>query len=82
LARVAPTANIAAPVASPAVAWVLWLSIPIVVTVLAALGSWLRSRPPRPPDTRRAMREHDEFLDALVQGARSKDRARQPPRTD
>jgi len=52
----------------------MWLLVPAVVTVLAALGSWLRHRPARPPDTARAMREHGEFLEALVQSARAKDR--------
>lgn len=54
--------------------WALWLSIPVAATVLAATGSWLRSRPKRSPSTDEAMRAHDEFLDALVQTARSKDR--------
>jgi hypothetical protein len=62
--------------------WALWLLIPVVVTVLAALGSWLRHRPARPPDTAQAMREHGEFLDALVQTARSKDRGRDVPPGD
>ncbi|HVU91233.1 MAG TPA: hypothetical protein VHC23_03300 [Jatrophihabitans sp.] len=53
--------------------WAVWLLIPVVLTSLAAIGSWLRHRPPRPPDTERAMREHSEFLDALVQTARAKD---------
>lgn len=52
----------------------MWLLVPVAVTLLAALGSWLRHRPARPPDTKRAMREHGEFLDALVQTARAKDK--------
>jgi hypothetical protein len=64
------------------VSWALWLLVPVVLTVLAALGSWLRHRPARPPDTARAMREHGEFLDALVQSARAKDRQSQAPPGD
>ncbi len=44
----------------------MWLLVPVVVTVLAALASWWRHRPARPPDTARAMREHGEFLDTLT----------------
>jgi hypothetical protein len=55
-------------------AWALWLAIPVVVTVLAALGSWLRGRPARALKTDESMRAHGDFLDALVQTARSKDR--------
>jgi hypothetical protein len=55
-------------------AWALWLAIPVVVTVLAALGSWLRARPARALKTDESMRAHGDFLDALVQTARSKDR--------
>lgn len=54
--------------------WAVWLSIPVAVTVLAALASWWRGRPKRTPGTDEAMRAHGEFLDALVQTARSKDR--------
>jgi hypothetical protein len=53
--------------------WAVWLSAPVAVTVLAALGSWLRSRPARRLDTQQSMQAHDDFLDALVQTARSKD---------
>jgi hypothetical protein len=55
------------------VSWAIWLLVPVAVTVLAALASWLRHRPARPLDMRRAMRAHDEFLDALAQTPRSKD---------
>jgi hypothetical protein len=55
-------------------AWAVWLLIPVAVTLLAALGSWLRSRPARPLNTAQAMQAHDDYLDALVQTARSKDR--------
>ena len=54
--------------------WAVWLLAPVVLTALAALVSWWRHRPARPPSTARAMREHEQFLDALVQSARSKDR--------
>lgn len=56
------------------VSWVLWLSVPVVATVLAALWSWLRSRPAPTPNTVESMQAHSEYLDALVQTARSKDR--------
>ena len=45
--------------------WAVWLSFPVVLTVLAAVVSWLRHRPARPPDTARAMQEHVRFLNAL-----------------
>jgi hypothetical protein len=48
--------------------------VPVVATVLAALGSWWRGRPKRSPTTRKAMRAHGEFLDALVESARRPDR--------
>ena len=51
----------------------MWLLIPVAVTALAALASWLRSRPDRTPNTDQSMRAHDEFLDALTRTARSKD---------
>jgi hypothetical protein len=44
------------------------------VTLLAALLTWVRSRPRRVPTTQRAMQAHSEYLDALIQTARSKDR--------
>jgi hypothetical protein len=54
--------------------WAVWLLIPVAVTILAALGSWWRARPPRTPNTEQAMQAHGEFLDALSQTARSKER--------
>ncbi|WP_375481721.1 hypothetical protein [uncultured Jatrophihabitans sp.] len=45
--------------------WALWLAVPVAVTVLAALWSWLRSRPRRLPDTAESMRAHSAYLDAL-----------------
>jgi hypothetical protein len=60
----------------------VWLLIPAGVTVLAAVGSWWRSRPKRALNTDEAMRAHGDFLDALVQTARSKDRGSHPPPSD
>lgn len=54
--------------------WALWLSIPVALTLLAAIVTWLRSRPVRRPTTPEAMQAHADYLDALVQTARSKDR--------
>jgi hypothetical protein len=54
--------------------WALWLLAPVTATVLAAIGSWWRSRPKRALSTDEAMRAHSDYLDALVQTARSKDR--------
>jgi cytochrome c-type biogenesis protein CcmH/NrfF len=54
--------------------WALWLAVPVAVTVLAAVFTWLRGRPRRTPGTRDTMRAHDDYLDALTQTARSKDR--------
>jgi hypothetical protein len=59
--------------------WAVWLLVPVAVTVLAAVGSWWRSRPKRALNTDEAMREHGDFLDALVQTARSKDRGPHTP---
>lgn len=56
------------------VTWAFWLSVPVVATVLAATASWWRSRPRRALTTHEAMRAHGEFLDALAETARSKDR--------
>jgi hypothetical protein len=58
---------------SESVSWALWLLIPVALTTVAAIVSWVRHRPRRPPDTARAVREHAEFLDALAQTARSND---------
>ena len=54
--------------------WAVWLSIPVVVTVLTAVWSWLRSRPAATLNTSQAMQAHSDYLDALVQTARGKDR--------
>jgi hypothetical protein len=80
--RVAPTANVAAPVACPFVTWALWLAIPVAVTVVAAIATWLRARPARALKTDEAVRAHGDFLDALVQTARSKDRGPLAPPGD
>jgi hypothetical protein len=61
------------------VAWMLWLAVPVALTLLAALGSWLRARPRRLPDTAEAMRRHADYLDALAQTARSRDRGPYAP---
>lgn len=53
--------------------WAIWLLAPAGATVLAALGSWWRSRPKRPLTTDEAMRAHGAYLDALVQTARTED---------
>lgn len=72
--RVAPTANTPAPVASADMSWALWLLVPVAATALAAAWSWLRARPTPEPSTVEAMQAHSEYLDALAQTARSKDR--------
>jgi hypothetical protein len=56
-------------------AWALWLTTPVVVTILAALGTWWRGRPQRVPDTDEAMQAHRDYLDALVVPARGESRA-------
>jgi nitrate reductase gamma subunit len=48
------------------VTWAVWLLVPVVVTVLAALGSWWRFRPKRALAPDEAMRAHTDFLDALA----------------
>ena len=72
--RVAPTANGAGPVASPDVAWAVWLAVPVLVTLIVAVITWLRARPERELTTQQAMRAHEDYLDALRQPPRSKDR--------
>jgi hypothetical protein len=70
---VAPRANAGAPVASDHVAWVWWLAPPVVATIVASIGSWLRSRPAPVPDTAEAMQAHRDYLAALANGARWSD---------
>jgi hypothetical protein len=50
---------------------VFWLAAPVVVTALAAVGSWLRGRPRREPGTDETMRDHSEFLAALSRAPRT-----------
>jgi hypothetical protein len=52
------------------VAWAVWLSVPLLATVLAALWAWVRGRPPAPLDTDAAIRAHQRYLDALTVPAR------------
>jgi cytochrome c-type biogenesis protein CcmH/NrfF len=59
--------------------WALWLAIPVALTLVAALITWLRSRPARIPDTAEAMQAHSEYLDALAQTGRVHDGGSQPP---
>lgn len=54
--------------------WAVWLAVPVVVTVLAAVWAWVRSRPAPTPGTDRSMRQHADYLDALAQTARGKER--------
>jgi hypothetical protein len=61
--------------------WALWLAIPVAATLLAAIASWWRSRPEPTMTTVEAMQAHGEFLDALAQTARSKDRGLSSDRT-
>jgi len=61
------------------VTWAVWLAVPVVATLLAAAWTWLRSRPAKPLTTSQAMQEHGNYLDALVETARSKDRGPYAP---
>jgi hypothetical protein len=56
------------------VAWLWWLSGPVVATLLAALWSWFRGRPDPVPDTDEAMRSHAEYLAAFANTARARER--------
>jgi hypothetical protein len=47
-------------------AWALWLSAPVAATGLAALWVWWRGRPVRTPSVVDAMRQHSDYLAALV----------------
>ncbi len=51
-------------------AWAIWLAIPVAVTLLVAVWTWLRGRAPRVPTTGQAMRAHRRYLEALVVPAR------------
>ncbi len=50
--------------------WALWLAIPVAVTALAAIWSWVRSRPAPTPSTDESMRAHEDYLAALAEPAR------------
>ncbi len=59
------------------VTWALWLGAPVAATMLAAIWLWwcgVRARGPRRLSTRAAMREHNDYLDALVMPARNAER--------
>jgi len=47
-------------------AWALWLSVPVIATVLAAIWTWWRAREPRLASTRTGIAEHQAYLDALT----------------
>jgi hypothetical protein len=50
-------------------AWALWLAGPVVATALAAVWTWWRGRPAKVPGPKRAMAEHQAYLEALRQTA-------------
>jgi hypothetical protein len=56
------------------VTWAVWLAVPVAVTLVVAGISWLRRRPARELTTRQAIRAHGDYLDALRQPPRAKDR--------
>jgi uncharacterized iron-regulated membrane protein len=62
-------------------AWALWLAGPVVATALAAVWTWWRGRPAKAPKPKRAMAEHQAYLEALRQPAvdRDADALAQPP---
>jgi hypothetical protein len=51
--------------------WALWLAVPVMATVLAAVWSWLRSRPSSALNTDDSMQAHSDYLDALARTPRS-----------
>jgi hypothetical protein len=55
--------------------WAIWLGIPVVATLLAAIWSWLRSRPAPTLTTAESMQAHSDYLDALAATARGRKRA-------
>lgn len=57
-------------------AWLVWLAIPVVATLIASILSWLRNRPLPPPDTDAAMHAHNAYLAAFDHAPRSLDRGR------
>jgi hypothetical protein len=56
------------------VAWLYWLSPPVVAGVLAALYAWWPGRPRRRANTRGSIRAHGRFLDRLGREAVAVDR--------
>jgi hypothetical protein len=58
--------------------WALWLAVPVGATTLAALTAWIRGvlarRAARPLTTQESVREHGDYLDALVIPAHSTSR--------
>ncbi len=61
------------------VSWAVWLAVPVVATMLVAGWTWLRARPEPTLDATEAIQAHSDYLDALVQTARSKDRGLSEP---
>jgi hypothetical protein len=62
-------------------AWALWLAVPVVATVLAAVGTWVSARRAaavRRPATAEAIRAHCAYLDALTVPARGTYRVAPP----
>jgi hypothetical protein len=58
--------------------WALWLCVPLLATVLAAVWTWWRGRAPRLASTRTGIASHQAYLDALTRPA--KVRAEQIPK--
>ncbi len=50
-------------------AWAVWLAVPVAATLLAAVWTWWRGRPPKTPRTRAAIVEHAAYLEALAQAS-------------
>jgi hypothetical protein len=61
--------------------WAIWLSVPVVATVVASLATWWSAHRERRRRRRRsvdgARRDHQRYLDALTVPARGS--ARVPP---
>lgn len=55
-------------------AWLVWLAIPVVATLVASVLSWLRNRPLPSPGTDEAMHAHREYLAAFDHAPRAHDR--------
>jgi hypothetical protein len=58
------------------VAWLYWLSPPVVAGAFAALWAWWPERPRRRPDTKGTIRAHGRFLDRLGREPVAADRTR------